>query len=57
MKKYKKLLINIFIFGIGGFGQKVLSFFLIPLYTSSLSTQEFGTVDLIINVVQLFFLY
>ncbi|MDE6946189.1 MAG: oligosaccharide flippase family protein [Anaeroplasmataceae bacterium] len=55
MKKYKKLLINIFIFGIGGFGQKVLSFFLIPLYTSSLSTQEFGTVDLIINVVQLFF--
>ena len=55
MKKYKKLLINILIFGIGGFGQKIFSFFLIPLYTSCLSTQEFGTFDLVVNIVQLFF--
>ena len=55
MRKYKKLLLNIFIFGIGGIGQKILSFFLIPLYTSYLSTEDYGTVDLLINSVQLFF--
>lgn len=55
MEKYKKLLLNIFIFGIGGIGQKILSFFLIPLYTSFLSTEEYGTVDLLVNSVQLFF--
>lgn len=46
---------NIFIFGIGGFGQKILSFFMVPLYTSFLSTEDYGTVDLLINSVQLFF--
>ncbi len=55
MQKYKKLLLNIFIFGVGGFGQKILSFFLIPLYTSYLSTENYGTVDLLINVVQLLY--
>ena len=55
MQKYKKLLLNIFIFGLGGFGQKILSFFLIPLYTSFLTTEDYGTVDLLINSVQLFF--
>lgn len=55
MHKYKKLLLNTFIFGLGGFGQKILSFFLIPLYTSFLSTEDYGTVDLLINSVQLFF--
>lgn len=39
----------------GGFSQKILSFVLIPLYTSCLSTESYGTVDLLINVVQLFY--
>lgn len=55
MQKYKKLLVNIFIFGMGGFGQKLLSFLLIPVYTSYLSTEKFGAVDLLINIVQLFY--
>lgn len=55
MQKYKKLILNIFIFGIGGFGQKILTFFLVPLYTVYLSTHEYGMVDLLINLVQLIF--
>lgn len=54
MLKYKKLFLNIFIFGVGGFGRRILSFLLIPLYTTILSTKDYGMVDLAINIVQLF---
>ena len=37
--------------GLGQFSSKLLSFLLVPLYTSVLSTEEYGTYDLIITTV------
>ncbi len=47
MDKYKKLLSNTAILGIGTFGSKLLVFLLMPLYTSFLSTAEYSTADII----------
>ncbi len=41
------LIKNTIIFTIGNFGSKLISFFLIPIYTSKLSTVQYGTLDLI----------
>lgn len=49
MNKYKKLLSNTLIFGIGTFSSKILVFLLMPLYTSVLSKGEYGTADLIMQ--------
>lgn len=46
-KRNKYLLKNTVIFSIGNFGTKIISFFLVPLYTNILTTREYGTVDLI----------
>ena len=46
MGKYKYLLKNIGLLTLGQFGTKLLSFFLVPLYTNILSTGEYGTYDL-----------
>lgn len=43
-KKY--LLKNTLIFSIGNFGSKIITFFLVPLYTNVLTTSQYGTVDL-----------
>lgn len=53
MGKKKALSINVLLFTISSFGSKLLSFFLVPLYTNSLSTTEYGTIDLIINTALL----
>jgi len=45
--KYKYLGKNTLIFAISSFGTKFMSFFLVPLYTNLLTTEEYGTVDLI----------
>lgn len=52
-KKYKDLSKNIILFTISSFGQKILAFLLVPLYTSVLSTGEYGTVDLVSTTVSL----
>ena len=44
--RYKYLLKNVGLLTLGQFGTKILSFFLVPLYTSVLSTTEYGTYDL-----------
>ena len=44
-KKY--LVKNTILFAISSFGSKLISFFLVPLYTNVLSTSDYGTVDLI----------
>ena len=49
MNKYWRLIKNTMIFGVGTFSSKILVFLLMPLYTRILSTEEFGTVDLIIQ--------
>ena len=51
--KNKSLLKNIGLFTLGSFGSKILSFLLVPLYTSVLSTSEYGTVDLVISTALL----
>lgn len=53
MNKYKKLISNTIIFGIGTFGSKFLVFLLMPLYTSVLEKSEYGVVDLIIQTSNL----
>lgn len=47
MDKYKKLISNTAILGIGTFGSKILVFLLLPLYTSYLSTAQYSTADII----------
>jgi len=49
----KKLVKNIAIITIGSFLSKILSFLFLPLYTAVLSTEEYGTADLISTTVHL----
>lgn len=42
-----KLFENLIIFMFGSFGSKALAFLMIPLYTSILSTMEYGEIDII----------
>lgn len=44
---YKKLINNSIVFTIANLGSKVLSFIMVPLYTYLLSTEEYGTIDVI----------
>ena len=53
--KYKRLLSDTALFGISNFASKVISFLLIPLYTSKLTTADYGVSDLIQTTVN--FLY
>lgn len=46
----KYLLKNTLIFTLGNIGSRMISFFLIPLYTSVLTTKQYGTVDLITTI-------
>ena len=51
--KYKFLAKNIGILSISNFASKVLIFILVPLYTSVLSTEEYGKYDLIRTTVSI----
>ena len=51
--KYKTLLSNTAILGIGTFGSKLLVYFLMPLYTACLSSDQFGRADLIAQTANL----
>ena len=53
MGRYKKLGKNILLITIGNMASKLMSFFLIPLYTASLTTTEYGTADLMTTTVNL----
>ncbi len=44
------LIKNTVIFTIGNLATKFISFFLVPLYTNTLSTTEYGTVDLVSTI-------
>lgn len=46
----KYLIKNTLIFTLGNLGSKLISFFLIPLYTNALTTTQYGTVDLVTTV-------
>lgn len=47
MDKYKKLLSNTAILGVGTFASKILVFLLLPLYTAYLNTEQYSTADII----------
>lgn len=49
MNKYKKLVSNTFIFAVGTFSSKLLVFLLMPFYTRVLTSEQYGTVDLIMQ--------
>lgn len=53
MNKYKTLLVNIGLFTINAVSTKLITFLLIPLYTYSLSTQEYGITDMSLTVTGL----
>lgn len=53
MGKYKYLIKNIGLLTLSNFATKLLSFFLVPLYTSVLSTGEYGTYDLFNTTISL----
>ena len=51
--KYKKLLLNTFILGLGVFGSKLLVFLMMPIYTGILSPAEYSMADLISQTANL----
>lgn len=50
MEKKKKLLINTIIIGIGKFSSQIIVFLMLPLYTSHLTTSQYGMYDSLIAV-------
>ena len=51
--KYKILVTNTFIFAIGNVLVKLVSFFLMPLYTSILTTEQYGVSELLNTTVEI----
>lgn len=53
MGRYRYLIKNIGLLTLSSFATKLLSFFLVPLYTNVLSTSEYGTYDLFNTTISL----
>lgn len=53
MNRYKKLVGNSLIFAIGNLGSKLMQFIMIPLYSYTLTTTQYGKVDFLTTVVSL----
>ena len=51
--RYKRLIKNILLLLTGNFVAKILSFFMVPFYTSILTTSDYGVSDLITTTVLL----
>lgn len=54
-KKYNYLIKNMGLLTLSNFSSKILVFLLVPLYTSILSTEEYGTYDLAVSTAALCF--
>lgn len=54
-KRYKKLFTDTALFAISNFGSKILTFLLVPLYTSILNTDEYGVIDILTTTVNLLY--
>lgn len=52
-KKSISVIKNIILFFVANFMPKAITFFMVPLYTYCLSTEEYGTVDILITTIQL----
>lgn len=53
MNRYKRLFSTTIILGIGTFSSKLLTFFLMPLYTHVLTQGQYGIVDLLVQTANL----
>lgn len=53
--RFKYLIKNVGILTVSNFASKIMVFLLVPLYTSILSTSEYGVYDLVFSTVQLLF--
>ena len=53
MSRYRGLLVNLLVFGVSTVATKLISFFLVPLYTSYMTTGEFGVTDMALTVITL----
>lgn len=53
--KYKSLFSDTAAFAVSNFASKILTFLLIPLYTSVLSTNDYGIADLITNTINIIY--
>lgn len=51
MEKYKYLFKNVGLLTISQFATKLLSFFLVPLYTNILTTSEYGAYDIVMTTI------
>ncbi len=52
-KNYKYLLKNVGLLSVSQLGTRIIGFFLVPLYTNLLSTEEYGTYDLYSTTINL----
>ncbi len=55
MNRYKKLFSDTIIFAIGNFLVKLFQFLLMPLYTSAMTTSEYGVAELLNNTTELLY--
>ena len=53
MNKYKYLLENVLVFGLGNVLSRIVSFFLLAVFTEYLTPQEFGDAELIVTTISL----
>lgn len=53
MGKYRVLLLNTVLFAINAVATKLISFFLVPLYTAYMSAGEYGITDMSLTVISL----
>ena len=51
--KFKKLASNTMIFAIGSIGSKFITFLLVPIYTNTLTTAEYGTTEIVVTAINL----
>ena len=51
--RYKTLLKDTLIFGLGNLGTKLILFLMVPLYTNFMSDAEYGIADLVFTIAQL----
>ena len=51
--RYMRLLKDTGVFAIGNLGSKIILFLLVPLYTNFMTTEEYGTSDLVFTIAQL----
>ena len=53
MNRNKYLLKNTLLIFLGNIGSKLIIFLLIPLYTAVLTTEQYGIIDLIFNIMMI----